>query len=117
MTAPFPTTCRSIGSLDEPIERMVRRVDAAQQGFGPASLIFGVMKKFGDDNAGTLVTGFAFSTFVCLFPLLLVLITVLNLVLAHDPGARRRYSTGLSASSRLSATSWATTFKGFSAAR
>jgi uncharacterized BrkB/YihY/UPF0761 family membrane protein len=72
-----------------PIERMVRRVDAAQQGFGPASLIFGVMKKFGDDNAGTLVSGFAFFAFVCVVPRLLVLITVLNLVLANDPGAQK----------------------------
>jgi len=72
-----------------PIERMVRRIDATQQQFGPAALIFGVTKKFGDDNAGTLVSGFAFSAFVCVFPLLLVLITVLNLVLAHDPGAQK----------------------------
>ena len=72
-----------------PIERMIRRVDSAQQQFGPASLLFGVMKKFGDDNAGTLVSNFAFSAFVCVFPLLLVLITVLNLVLSHDPGAQK----------------------------
>jgi YihY family inner membrane protein len=72
-----------------PIEHMIRRVDSAQQQFGPASLLFGVMKKFGDDNAGTLVSSFAFSAFVCVFPLLLVLITVLNLVLSHDPGAQK----------------------------
>jgi YihY family inner membrane protein len=66
----------------------MRRIDAAQQRFGPAALVFGVMKKFGDDNAGTLVSNLAFSAFLCVFPLLLVLITVLNLVLAHDAGAR-----------------------------
>ncbi len=47
------------------------------------------MKKFGDDNAGTLVSSLAFSAFVCVFPLLLVLITVLNIVLAGDQGARK----------------------------
>jgi len=70
------------------VERLVRRVDAAQQRFGPAAMLFGVMKKFGDDNAGTLVANFAFSAFLCVFPLLLVLVTVLNLVLSSDPGAR-----------------------------
>ena len=72
-----------------PLERLIRRVDATQQRFGPAALIFGVMKKFGDDNAGTLVSSLAFSGFICVFPLLLVLITVLNLVLAGDPGAEK----------------------------
>jgi YihY family inner membrane protein len=70
------------------LERLARRVDAAQQRFTPAAVIFGVMKKYGDDNAGTLVSSLAFSAFISLFPLLLVLITVLNLVLAHDPGGR-----------------------------
>lgn len=71
-----------------PIEKALRRGDAAQQRFGPTALAFGVMKKFGDDNAGTLVANLAFSAFLCVFPLLLVLITVLDIVLAHHPGAR-----------------------------
>jgi YihY family inner membrane protein len=71
-----------------PLEKVMRRIDVAQQRFGPAALVFGVMKKFGDDNAGTLVSNLAFSAFLCVFPLLLLLITVLNIVLAHDPGAR-----------------------------
>jgi YihY family inner membrane protein len=71
-----------------PIEKTMRRIDAAQQRFGPAALVFGVMKKFGDDNAGNLVTNLAYSAFLCVFPLLLILITVLNIVLAHDASAR-----------------------------
>jgi YihY family inner membrane protein len=71
-----------------PIEKVMRRIDAAQQRFGPAALVFGVMKKFGDDNAGTLVTNLAYSAFLCVFPLFLILVTVLNLVLAHDPSVR-----------------------------
>ena len=66
----------------------MRRVDVAQQRFGPAAVVFGVVKKFGDDNAGVLVSNLAFSAFFCVFPLLLLLVTVLNIVLAHDPGAR-----------------------------
>jgi YihY family inner membrane protein len=71
-----------------PFEKVMRRIDVAQQRFGPAAVIFGVMKKFGDDNAGVLVANLAFSAFLCVFPLLLLLITVLNIVLVHDPSAR-----------------------------
>jgi YihY family inner membrane protein len=71
-----------------PFEKLMRHFDAAQQRFRPAALIFGVVKKFGDDNAGILVSNLAFSAFLCVFPLLLLLVTVLNIVLAGDPGAR-----------------------------
>jgi YihY family inner membrane protein len=71
-----------------PFEKTMRRIDAAQQRFGPAALVFGVVKKFGDDNAGNLVSNLTFSAFLCVFPLLLILITVLNIVLAHDASAR-----------------------------
>ena len=68
-----------------PIEKIMRRIDAAQQRFGPAALVFGVVKKFGDDNAGNLVTNLTYSAFLCVFPLLLILFTVLNIVLANYP--------------------------------
>jgi YihY family inner membrane protein len=71
-----------------PIEKTMRRIDAAQQRFGPAALVFGVMKKFGDDNAGNLVSNLAYSAFLCVFPLLLILVTVLNIVLANYPSVR-----------------------------
>ncbi len=70
------------------LEKAMRRIDAAQQRSAPAAVIFGVVKKFGDDNAGILVANLAFSAFLCVFPLLLLLVTVLNIVLVHDPGAR-----------------------------
>jgi YihY family inner membrane protein len=71
------------------MKRLLRRVDAKQQEFGPAAFVLGVVKKFGDDNAGTLVTNLAYSGFVCVFPLLLILVTVLNLALAGDAGLRK----------------------------
>jgi YihY family inner membrane protein len=71
-----------------PLERSMRRVDALQQGFGPAAFVYGVMKKFGDDNAGVLASNLAYSAFGAVFPLLLLLVTVLGLVLGHDPTAR-----------------------------
>jgi YihY family inner membrane protein len=71
-----------------PIERAVRRVDAAQRRFTPTAFIFGVVKKYGDDNGGVLVANLAFSAFISLFPLLLVLVTILGLVAASDPAIR-----------------------------
>jgi YihY family inner membrane protein len=71
-----------------PIERAVRRVDAAQRRFTPTAFVFGVVKKYGDDHGGVLVANLAFSAFVSLFPLLLVLVTVLGLVVASDPAIR-----------------------------
>lgn len=71
-----------------PIERVVRRVDAAQRRFTPTAFVFGVVKKYGDDHGGVLVANLAFSAFVSLFPLLLVLVTVLGLVVASDPAIR-----------------------------
>ncbi len=51
------------------------------------ALFFGVVKKFGDDNGGVLVSNLAYSGFLALFPLLLLLITVLGLVLSTSPSA------------------------------
>jgi YihY family inner membrane protein len=73
-----------------PIERTARRLDAFQQRHTVTAVLYGVIKKFGDDNAGVLVANLAYSAFVAIFPLLLVLVTILALVLASDPGARQR---------------------------
>ncbi|MGO8981783.1 MAG: YhjD/YihY/BrkB family envelope integrity protein, partial [Streptosporangiaceae bacterium] len=73
-----------------PIERVIRRVDAAQQRFTPAAFVFGVVKKYGDDNGGVLASNLAYSAFVSLFPLLLILVTVLGLTASLDPGFKRQ---------------------------
>lgn len=48
------------------------------------------MKKFGDDSAGTLAALIAYYGFLSLFPLLLVLTTVLGLFFAHDAALQTR---------------------------
>ena len=50
------------------------------------AFLFGVVKKFGDDNAGNLSVQLTYTMFVTVFPLLLLLVTVLNLVLGGHPG-------------------------------
>ena len=71
-----------------PVEKTIRGVDGWQRRFGPAAFVFGVIKKFGDDNGGVLVTNLAFTAFLSLFPLLLVLTTVLGLVAANNHTVR-----------------------------
>jgi YihY family inner membrane protein len=69
-----------------PAERVIKRVDGWQQRFTPAGFVFGVTKKFGDDNGGVLVANLTYTAFVTLFPLLLVFTTILGLVAVYDPG-------------------------------
>jgi YihY family inner membrane protein len=72
-----------------PIERVIRKVDAAQRRYTPTAFVFGVIKKYGDDHGGVLVANLAYSGFVSLFPLLLVLVTILGLVAAVNPAFRQ----------------------------
>ncbi len=71
-----------------PVERAIRRVDATQQRYTPMAFIFGVVKKYGDDNGGVLVSNLAYSAFVSIFPLLLVLVTILGYVASVEPSFR-----------------------------
>jgi YihY family inner membrane protein len=67
-----------------PIERVVRVVDRSQQRFGPAGFVFGVVKKFGDDRGGSLAALLTFYGFLSLFPLLLLLVTILGLAFGNN---------------------------------
>jgi YihY family inner membrane protein len=72
-----------------PVERLLRKADGVQQKYSPSAFVFGVVKKYGDDNGGVLVANLTYSAFVSFFPLLLVLVTVLGLVAANDPAFRQ----------------------------
>ena len=67
------------------LERTLRRFDKFQQSHTGTAFLFGVIKKFGDDNGGTLVANLAYSAFGSIFVLLLLLVTILGLVLASHP--------------------------------
>src|ERR1700683_3017244 len=71
-----------------PVERTIRRIDATQRRFTPTAFVFGVVKKYGDDNGGVLAGNLAYSAFVSMFPLLLVLATILGLIASVDPSFR-----------------------------
>jgi YihY family inner membrane protein len=71
-----------------PVERVVRRLDAVQQRHTPIAFVVAVAKKYTDDNGGIMAAALAHSAFVSIFPLLLVFVTILGLVAASDPALR-----------------------------
>jgi YihY family inner membrane protein len=71
-----------------PIEKAIRTLDAGQRRFTPTAFVFGVVKKYGDDNGGVLASNLAYSAFVSIFPLLLILTTILGLVASVNQSVR-----------------------------
>ncbi len=69
--------------------RPVRALDGRQQRSKLLRIPFAVIKKFGDDQAGSLAALVAYYAFFSIFPLLLVFVTVLGFVLQGDPSAQR----------------------------
>jgi membrane protein len=72
------------------VQRAVRAADQLQQRHAWLAVPVAVWKKFGDDHAGNLAALVAYYAFVAIFPLLLVLVTVLDIVLKNDSGLRQR---------------------------
>jgi YihY family inner membrane protein len=73
-----------------PVERVVRRADAFQQRHRVPAFLFGVVKKFGDDRAGSLAALMAYYGFLALFPLLLLSVTILGFVAQHNSDFQER---------------------------
>lgn len=71
------------------LERGLRGLDGLQQRHRVPAFVFAVQKKVGDDNAGTLIAELAYAGFVSLFPLLLILLTVLGILAGNDPALAR----------------------------
>jgi membrane protein len=66
-------------------KRLLRALDELQQRHAWLGFPLAVWKKFGDDQAGNLALLVAWFAFVSVFPLMLVLVTVLDLVLSNNP--------------------------------
>jgi membrane protein len=66
----------------------LRELDAFQRRHAALALPIAVVKKFGEDKGGNLASLIAYRAFFSLFPLLLLMTTVLGYVLADDPGLR-----------------------------
>jgi membrane protein len=70
-------------------KRALRAADELQQRQAWLAFPVAVWKKFGDDQAGNLAALIAYSALVAIFPLLLVLVTVLDTVLKDHPGLKQ----------------------------
>jgi YihY family inner membrane protein len=77
------------------VERTVRAVDALQQRHAWLAVPVAVWKKFGDDQAGNLAALIAYSALVAVFPLLLLVVTVLDTVLKHNPKLQQQVLNAL----------------------
>jgi YihY family inner membrane protein len=71
-------------------ERQVRRIDQFQQRHTVLAFPWAVMQKFGNDQAGGKAALMAYYGLFALFPLLLLLATILGFALAGDPALRER---------------------------
>ena len=69
--------------------RPVRAFDNVQQRHRWLAIPMAVLRKFGNDQAGSLASLVAYYAFFSLFPLLLVFTTILGFVLQGNPGAQR----------------------------
>lgn len=69
-------------------KRALRAADELQQRHAWLAVPVAVWKKFGDDQAGNLAMLIAWFAFVSIFPLMLVLVTVLDIVLGSHQGLR-----------------------------
>jgi membrane protein len=76
-----------------PARPLMRAVDKFQQRRPVVAFPVAVWKKFGDDQAGSLAALIAYYAFVSIFPLLLVLITVLDIVLRNHAALQHRVLT------------------------
>jgi inner membrane protein YhjD len=69
--------------------RLVERFDRYQQLHGWLGLPLGVVRKYGDDRGGFLAALIAYYGFLSIFPLMLVLVTVLGMVLSGNPSLQK----------------------------
>lgn len=67
------------------VRRLLGAFDAFQQQHAALAFPLAVVKKFGDDQAGQLAALIAYYGFFALFPLLLVLTTVVGIAFRHNP--------------------------------
>lgn len=72
------------------IRRWAERIDAWQQSRSWAAFPFAVAKKFSEDRGGSLAALVAYFGFFSLFPLLLVLVTVVGFAVRDDPSLQQR---------------------------
>jgi len=77
------------------IDRVVKKADGWQQRRTPLAFVYAVIKKYGEDNGGYQAALLTYYGFLSLFPLLLVLVTVLQIWFHNNPVLRAEVSTSI----------------------
>src|SRR5690242_16862816 len=77
------------------INRVVRKLDRAQQRRSVPAFVYALFKKYGDDNGGYQAALLTYYGFLSLFPLLLVLVTLLQLWFRNDHVVQQEVSTSV----------------------
>ncbi|HSW65801.1 MAG TPA: YihY/virulence factor BrkB family protein [Bacillota bacterium] len=77
------------------ITKPVVPIDRWQQKHRFISFAYGVIKKYGEDNAGYMAALLTYYGFLSLFPLLLVVVTVLHIWFHNDPTVQNEVSTSV----------------------
>lgn len=88
-TGPMMTSDAEVTERNR-FERMLASIDRWQRRHRPTAFIYGVVKKFGDDRGSSLAALISYYGFFSLFPLLMVLFTVLGYVTGDNPELQRR---------------------------
>ena len=78
----------SFGDVERGWNSFVDRVDRVQRRRRPLAFVWAVWKRFMEDRGNHYAALLSFYTFFTLFPLVLVLVTILGFVLADNPGLR-----------------------------
>ncbi|HSX36370.1 MAG TPA: YihY/virulence factor BrkB family protein [Patescibacteria group bacterium] len=82
-----------IGIVD--IQDKIKHIDRWQQKRRAISFIYALFKKYGDDSGGYQAALLTYYTFLSLFPLMLVLVTVLHIWFKNDPELQQQVSTSV----------------------
>jgi YihY family inner membrane protein len=77
------------------INRTAKKVDGWQQRHAPVAFVHAVIKKYGEDNGGYQAALLTYYGFLSLFPLLLVLVTILQLWFRNDPAVKAEVATSV----------------------
>jgi membrane protein len=78
-----------IGGMANPIMRLLGKLDEYQRHHAWLGFPIAVVKKFGDDEAGKQAALIAYYGFFSLFPLMLVMVTVLGFLLGHNSSLQK----------------------------
>src|SRR5207249_1702101 len=73
--------------------RLLARIDRVQSSRRWLAIPVAVIKKYGDDRGGYLAALIAYYAFLSLFPLMLLMVTLLGIALAGNPDLRASIET------------------------